>query len=121
MVLAPASRSVAWLLSRAKRAESGKKPAKKHIAVTEKKPLVHDVASDKRSKGLKQLLKESKQAAAAAHAHEILPDTELYLNSLKGHGDCVVSVEISADDASICTACEDRARPRQSDALCAVL
>jgi WD40 repeat protein len=72
------------------------------------------VASDKRTKGLKQLLKESKQAAAAAHAHEKLPDTELYLNSLKGHGDAVLSVEISPDDASVITASEDKVRQTTS-------
>ena len=70
--------------------------------------MVKEVSSEKRSKGLKQLLKESKQAKTAAHSHENVPDTALYLNTLKGHADSVVSVEISADNASVITASEDK-------------
>lgn len=68
-------------------------------------------------KSVKQLLKESKLAAAAAHSERI-PDSEYFLNSLKGHGDVVLTVDIAPDDSHILTACSDQVRqprPRYSD------
>ena len=61
----------------------------------------------KPGKSIKQLLKEQKQAAGAAHTHEVLPESDLYLNSLKGHGDIIRSVDVSPDNTHVLTACED--------------
>jgi hypothetical protein len=77
--------------------------------------------SAKQGKSLKQLLKESKMAAAAAHAHEKIPESDFYLNSLKGHGDCVVSVAISEDNSHIITSCEDQVRPRSAACPCSCM
>lgn len=102
------SRAVAGFVSRGRAAPASRQEQKSAKAPTKKEQVVKEVTSDKRTKGLKQLLKESKQAKTAAHSHENVPDSALYLNTLKGHGDSVVSVEISADDASVITASEDK-------------
>lgn len=64
----------------------------------------------KGGKSLKMLMKESKQAAAKAQAHEHIPDSTLFLNTLKGHTDSVTSVAISHDGSCVMTACADRVR-----------
>lgn len=111
MVLAPLARAVAGFVSRGRPARASKQEQKSAKEPTKgKEKVVKEVSSEKRSKGLKQLLKESKQAKTAAHSHENVPDTALYLNTLKGHADSVVSVEISADNASVITASEDKVR-----------
>jgi hypothetical protein len=62
----------------------------------------------KQGKSIKQLLKEKQKANAAANTLEVLPDSHLFLTSLKGHGGAVTSVDISSDDSHILTACEDQ-------------
>lgn len=109
LVVAPVSRIVGGLVSRGRAAQRSRQEQRAVVEPTQRLNLAKDVSTDKRTKGLKQLLKESKQAAAA-HSHENLPDSALYLNTLKGHGDSVVSVEISADNGSIITASEDKVR-----------
>jgi hypothetical protein len=62
----------------------------------------------KQGKSIKQLLKEQKQATGVANAHERLPESDFYLNTLKGHGGAVNSVAISQDDRYVMTACDDQ-------------
>ena len=73
--------------------------------------------SQKQGKSIKQLLKEQKRAAGAANAHETLPDSELYLNTLKGHGDSITSVAISQDDGHVMTACNDQVKSQHNRPL----
>lgn len=108
LVMAPVARVVGGVVARDRAARASRQEQQSATEPAKKEKIFKEVSSDKRTKGLKQLLKESKQAKTAAHSHEIVPDSALYLNTLKGHGDSVVSVEISADNASIVTASDDK-------------
>lgn len=84
-----------------------RKPSVEH-APAQSSTQTRDMPNDKKGKGLKQLLKESKQAKAASNSCENIPDSDLYLNTLKGHSDSVVSVQLSSDNKAIITASEDK-------------
>lgn len=63
----------------------------------------------KSGKSIKALLKQQKKAQQRPQ-HEQVPESDFFLNSLKGHGGTVVSVDISPGDTHIMTACTDQVR-----------
>lgn len=57
-------------------------------------------------KSIKKLLKENKKLSAM-HSHEKLPESDLFVMSLKGHSAAVLSIDVSTDSTRVVTTCED--------------
>eukprot|EP00892_Ulva_mutabilis_P003838 jgi/Ulvmu1/1826/UM119_0044.1 len=101
--------SIAWLLHIRSSAEKPRNK-KEHLPA---KRLADDVANDPRTmvktapgKSIKKLLKETKKLAAL-HSHEKVPESDLFVASLKGHSAAVLSTDIAPDCTRVVTACED--------------
>lgn len=68
--------------------------------------LVGQASKAAPGKSIKKLLKENKKLSAM-HSHEKVPQTELFVMSLKGHSAAVLSIDISGDSTRVVTTCED--------------
>lgn len=60
-------------------------------------------------KSIKKLLKENKKLSGMP-VHERIPDSNLFVMSLKGHSAAVLSLDISSDASRVVTTCADHVR-----------
>lgn len=110
VVLIPVAKAIRLILQLLGRllptSPRSKPPSKRRPSQSSSTP--GEVHNAKPGKSLKQLMKESRKAAAVGQGHEKLPDSPYLLNSLRGHGDAVLSVDVSPGDSHILTACGDQ-------------
>ncbi|MEW5317650.1 MAG: hypothetical protein WDW38_008932 [Sanguina aurantia] len=85
-------------------ASSSAKAAASAATAEQNRQSAHD-----RGKNLKTLVKDSEKASKKKEVSkdEIAAAHELFLNTLKGHGDVVHGIAWSSDGLSLATACED--------------